>query len=124
MGNHTVGQAIERAAIDAKKSRRPGESALDILDRICNPYRNCDAEFESTDQNNPDCVHPDCDDSRHPHPSMALGMLLLEAFAPNGVADAERYRPMLDGTGEAEEMACDAWWAEVREPFSARYNFF
>lgn len=124
MGNHSAGYAMEQAAVDAVARRHPDESALSILDRICEPWRDCDAEFESTDPNNPDCVHPDFDKSTDPHPMASLGMLMLEAFAPNGVADLERYRPMLDGDGDAEETACDAWWAEVYDPFKQRYNFW
>ena len=124
MGDFAVGQAIERAAIEAVARRRPAESALAILDRICGPWRNRDAEFESTDPNDPDCVHPEFDQSTHPHPNAALGMLLIEAFAPNGMADLNRYRPMLDGEGEAEKEACDAWWDEIYIPFGERYGFY
>lgn len=113
-----------RAAELAIECRKPGETALDILDRICKPYLGCDAEFESTNPNDPNLLHPDCDDYCYPHPKMALGMLMLEAFAPNGVADFSRYQPMFCGeTSEEEEMACDAFWKEIYEPFAARYNF-
>lgn len=125
MGNHTAGLAMGKAAEQAIANRRPSEAALSILDRICEPYRGCDAEFESEDSGTPGKVHPEFDDFREPHPAAALGMLMLEAFAPNGVSDLERYRPMLDGSGgeEAEEKACDAWWDEVNNPFKARYDF-
>ncbi len=122
MGNHLVGQEIDRAAQRAVFARKAGESALDILDRICFPHSGSDAEFESTDPNDADRVHPEFDDCRHPHPHAALGMLMLEAFAPNGVSDLPRYAPMLEDCQEADD-ACAAWWAEVREPFRKRYGF-
>lgn len=123
MGNHAVGQAMDRAAQQAVRTRQPGESAIQILDRICTPYRNTDAEFESTDPAAPDQVNPEFDDSRDPHPNAALGMLLLEAFAPHGVADLLRYAAMLNDDDPQAEFACDAWWAEVCEPFRKRYQF-
>lgn len=123
MGNHTVGLAIGKAAEAAIANRRVGETAISILDRICEPYRGYDAEFESEDPDRPGYVHPEFDDYRHPHSKAALGMLLLEAFAPNGIADLLRYQPMFTETGPAEEVACDDWWSEVREPFAARYEF-
>ena len=122
MGNHAVGQAIDRAAQQAVLSRKPGERALDILDRMCTPFRGADAEFESTNPDNSDQVHPEFDDCRHPHPKAALGMLLIEAFAPNGLADLERYSPMLSDGPDADN-ACDLWWEEIREPFASRYEF-
>lgn len=124
MGNHTVGLAIGRAAEAAVATRRPGETAISILDRICEPYRGTDAEFESEDPARNGYVHPEFDDYRDPHLKAALGMLLLEAFAPNGIADLPRYQPMITESGPAEEVACDAWWEEIRAPFAARYEFY
>ncbi len=43
-------------------------------------------------------------------------MLMLEAFAPNGVADRERY-------DRDDEEAEDEWWDEVVVPFRKRYDF-
>ena len=124
MGNHDVGHAMQRLAEEAVRNRKD-ESAIDILDRICNPFRNTDAEFEASDPERPGYVHPEFDDSRLPHPKAALGMLMVEAFAPNGLADLDRYRPMLEDVDpEAGEAADDAWWAEVCEPFRLRYEFW
>jgi hypothetical protein len=97
--------------------RKDGESALDILDLACNPWRGADAEFESTDPDNPSQVHPDYDDYRVLPSPMAL--LLVEAFAPNGLAELPRYeseKPDDDAYG-------DAYWDEVIEPFEKRYRF-
>lgn len=132
MGNHAVGKAVGPQAEEAVRARQPGESALAILDRLCNPWRNTDAEWESADPANPTCVHPEFDQYTDPHPKAALGMLLVEAFAPNGLADLPRYQymvPTLRGPGEPDDedkdiAACDAWREEVYEPFNQRYNFW
>lgn len=122
MGNHAVGLAIGLAAQEAVRCRNSDESALDILDRICSQYAGCDAEFESQNPDKKDEVHPDFFDFRDPHPKAALGMLMLEAFSPNGVADIVKYEPMLTGE-EGEEAACDLWWEQVRNKFRDRYDF-
>jgi hypothetical protein len=122
MGNHVVGKAMGLAAEEAIRGRRPGEAPLAILDRICGPYRGADAEFEAEDPAMQGFVHPEFADYTDPHPKAALGMLMLEAFAPNGTSDLVRYAPMLC-TGPGEEAACDAWWEEVYEPFNKRFNF-
>jgi hypothetical protein len=125
MGNHAVGHSMQRLAEEAMRNRN-GESAMDILDRICSPYRGTDAEFESEDPDRPGYVHPEYGDATDPHPKAALGMLMVEAFAPNGLSDLPRYAPMVDDSADAaaEETACDAWWAEVYDPFKARYGFW
>lgn len=124
MGNHAVGFAVGPQAEDALRARQPGETALAILDRICGRWRNTDAEWESFDPTNPDCVHPEFDHFTDPHSKAALGVLMVEAFAPNGLADLPRYAPMLDADDTNAETACDAWWAEVYTPFKQRYNFW
>ncbi len=123
MGNHSVGKAVGRMADEALRGRRDGESAIEILDRICTPYRNSDAEWDAADPADPTKTHPEFVAYTDPHARAALGMLMLEAFAPNGVADRERYAPMLDSDDPDEEVACEAWWAEVYEPFKQRYGF-
>lgn len=125
MGNQSIGNAMHRAAQEAVRCRQPGETALDLLDRVCNPYRNRDAEFTSTDPDDPTAVHPEYDDYRDPHLKAPMGMLMLEAFAPHGVVDLERYAPMLGcEDADAHEAACDAWWEEVCVPFRKRYEFW
>lgn len=129
MGNHVAGRAIEQAAALLLANRKPGETALQLLDAACTGHRNTDAEFESTNPNDPDQVHPEYASSTDPHPKAALGMLMVEAFAPGGRAALSRYAPMLgsddpDDDGEAEDAAYDLWRAEVYEPFRARYGFF
>lgn len=124
MGNHSVGKAVGPQADAVLLARMPGDTALAILDRLCNPWRNTDAEWESTDPNHPTQVHPEFDKLTDPHPKAALGLLMVEAFAPNGLTDLPRYEPMLDADNPNEEAACDAWWAEVYTPFKQRYNFW
>lgn len=128
MGDHYIGREMGRAAEHAVATRKPGETALDILDRICKPHKGRDAEFESEDPDNRGCVHPEYDRYTDPHPKAALGMLMLEAFAPAGIASLPVYAAMLepdedDEGQEKEEAACDAWWEQVYDPFKARYGF-
>lgn len=126
MGNHTVGTAIGLAAEESTRNRRAGESAIDLLDRICNPYRNCDAEFESFDPEHPSCTHPDFGSFLDPHSKAALGMLMVEAFAPTGLAALPRYSAIFDCNADdaTSEASSELWWAEVRTPFKARYDFW
>lgn len=123
MGNHAIAREVGPAAEAALRNRKPGESALDILDRLCNEWRDCDAEWEAEDPDRPGFVHPDFGSYTDPHPKAALGMLMIEAFAPNGLADLDRYRPMIEADSPDDEEACDAWWKEVYEPFNRRYDF-
>lgn len=113
------------AAEAALANRKPGESALDILDRICSRYRGLDAEFESTNPDNPDQVHPRYDNVTDPHPEAALGMLMVEAFSPGGLEDMPRYRMMFDSEFDADdaEAAFEEWNEKVYKPFNDRYSF-
>ena len=127
MGNHTAGHLINEYATLLDAQRQPGQSALDILDKAVaraktSPGFSPDVEFESADPDHPDRVHPDFDQWTDPHQKAVLGMLLIEAFAPNGLADLPRYEPMLDADDPNEEMACDAWRDEICRPFTARYT--
>lgn len=116
MGNHAAGNAMGKQAMLLATARRPGMTALQLLDLICEPFRGCDAEFESEDPNRQGHVHPDFPEWRSPHRDAALGMLMLEAFAPNGVADLDRYAEMSEDAGEA-------WWDDVVVPFRQSYDF-
>lgn len=121
MGNHYAGNQMGKLADALSKIRQPSQSAIDLLDAICEPHRNCDAEFESENPKKRGQVHPDFDFWTDPHPGAALGMLMVEAFAPNGLADLERYRPGFDERDD--EAALDAWYAEVNNKFKERYEF-
>lgn len=123
MGNHFVGKAIGLAAEVALSNRKPGDTALSLLDAVCRGHEGCDAEFEAEDPANPGRIHPEINDYCDPHPNAALGMLMLEAFAPNGVADISKYAPMLISNHPDGENATDLWRDEVCIPFSKRYGF-
>jgi hypothetical protein len=123
MGDHHIGREMGLKAEAALAKRRPGATALDMLDRICEPHRGRDAEFESEDPRVPGNVHPEFDNYTDPHPKAALGMLMLEAFAPGGVAAMDRYDGMGSDDPDEDEAATDRWFAEVYEPFRERYGF-
>lgn len=116
MGNHYAGNAMGKQAQHLFTNRPAGSTALQLLDIICEPYRGCDAEFESEDPARPGHVHPEFPDWRFPHPNAGLGMLILEAFAPNGLADRERY-------DADDDESQDAWWDDLIVPFRKRYDF-
>ena len=102
MGNHTAGAAVVATAtalIDVRE--KTGQTAIEILDIACEPYRKrtdqrfgCDIEFD-------DACYPG-------HP---FGDLLGEAFDPDGA-----YDPNADADGEG-------WYRTVIEPFRERYGF-
>lgn len=126
MGNHTAGRAVALSAEVALAHRKPGDTALALLDRACARYRAYDAEFESTDPDNPGRVHPEFAFSTDPHPKAALGMLMVEAFAPGGLSALPRYAAMLgtaEGQEDLEEAAYEVWREEVSVPFRDRYGF-
>ena len=58
MGNNTVGRAMGKTA-QSLIELRTTETAIDLLDAICGPYRGYDAEFEAEDPNRPGFRHPD-----------------------------------------------------------------
>ena len=99
MGNHTAGTAMAKAAEIALRLRRPEDKALELLDLICEHWRGCDAEFDD---------YAFLDGIESP----ALALLILEAFAPNGLADIAKY--------SSDE---DAFYEEVYSKFSERYAF-
>lgn len=65
MGNHQAGKAMGLTAV-ALLANRTNQTALELLDIICTPYRGCDAEFESEDPANPGSTHPDYHDYTSP----------------------------------------------------------
>ena len=103
MGNHTVGTAMAKAAEIALKLRRPEHKALELLDLICEHWRGHDAEFDD---------YASLDGTESP----ALALLILEAFAPNGLADLAKY-------SSDDEDDTDAFYEEVYSQFRERYAF-
>ena len=96
MGNHQAGQnmvAVTLALYNVRKET--GQTAQQILDIACNPWNNCDAEFD-------DEMLPD----------HTFGQIIKEAFAP----DLE-YDPNQDQDGEQ-------WYDQVCRPFRTQYQFW
>ena len=96
MGNHDAGRAMVQTtlALDGQ-SEKTGQTALEILDIACSPYRGCDAEFDD-----------------EPDPNRQFGQLLGRAFLEG-----------LEYDSETDEDG--AWWYEnVIERFSQRYAFW
>ncbi len=134
MGNHDLGRVIGTLVQIAYERRLRDEAALDILDRFC-MGRGGDAEWEAEDPRRPGLSHPEILDYTDPHPAAGLGMLMVEAFAPNGLNDLPRYRGVMGykptGVSEtdrelelASEIASDRWSEEVYRPFMERYGFW
>jgi len=78
MGNHEAGRAMGRGA-EMALQMRTNQTALELLDMICEPYRGADAEFEAVDPDNPRQIHPLF--TYYTDPSGPLGILMREAFA-------------------------------------------
>ena len=94
MGNHQVGRAMAQSA-EMALEMRASQPALELLDKICEPYRDTDAEFDdSTEPNEP------------------LGKLMVEAFSPG-----------VEFKFEDEEHE-NEWYEKVYRPFRERYDFW
>lgn len=113
MGNHSAGMEMGRAATAALK-RRTTETALELLDEICEPHRNCDAEFEAEDPKKRGHVHPDY--GNYTDPNGPLGKLIAEAF---GEAGRDYIAPYLS----EDEAGGDAWYDGTYTAFKNRYEF-
>lgn len=135
MGNHAAGDLISNFAELLAAQRKPEDTALDILDRAVARAKASseftpDAEFEAGHPTKPGIVHPVICQWTDPHPLAPLGMLMVEAFAPNGLRDLPKYWWMMgvpvDGdlpdAEQLNEAATELWWKEVKEPFRQRYG--
>lgn len=120
MGNHSAGRAMGRMADMAIKMRTK-QSALELLDEICEPYRGCDAEFEAEDPNNLRHQHPDY--CRYTDPKGPLGMLIREAFDPN--VDWIALQSETEATGDDDKIEAfqESWSNGPESQFDARYEF-
>ena len=112
MGNNTVGRAMGKTA-QRLIELRTTETAIDLLDAICGPYRGYDAEFEAEDPNRPGFRHPDyaCYDD----PSGPVGLLITEAFGEPGCN-------YIKGWPDDEELVW-AWCDGPMKLFRDRYQF-
>ena len=134
MGNHQAGDLIANFAEMFAAQRKPNESALDILDRAVERAKACsgfspDAEFEASHPKKPGIVHSVIGHWTDPHPLAPLGMLMVEAFAPNGLRDLPKYWWVMGvpedeypDAGQLNDEATERWWQEVKEPFRKRYG--
>ena len=97
---------------EAMLKMRTTQTAIELLDQICEPWRGCDAEFESEDTNAPGRTHPDY--THYSDPTGPIGVLITEAFGEAG-------RDYSDGW--PDDAAVDAWWDGPRRLFRERYAF-
>jgi hypothetical protein len=126
MGNHTAGDLINAYATQFAAQRTDGETALDVLDKAVKAAKSSsgftpDVEFEASDPDRPGYTHPEFTFWTDPHPKAVLGMLMVEAFAPNGLADLPKYTPASDSEEDSDD-AYDLWETEVGSPFNRRYE--
>jgi hypothetical protein len=96
MGNYAAGQQIVAVALALWEVReKTGMTALQILDKACEPFARVDVSFN-------DEVDP-------PEP---FGQILIAAFAPDYHED-----PNAEGDENWER-----WSTQIYEPFWKRYN--
>ncbi len=118
-----------RAAEQMLLVRQPGQTALQLLDAICEPYRGCDAEFEAEDPKKPGRIHPHY--TFYTDPVGPLGLLIAEAFAAdrNWADEWRAWRKSDDfgneGTGNVRDCWEDGCYAPgcPMQKFSQRYDF-
>ena len=120
MGNHDAGRAMGRMA-DLALKMRTNQTALEILDQICEPYRGCDAEFEAVDPANPHRTHPEY--FRYTDPNGTLGRLIQEAFDPK----TDWIRLLREAAESHDDDRMEAFWNSWGEgpekEFDTRYEF-
>lgn len=115
MGNHAAGKAMGKTA-ELMLAHRGDQSAAALLDAICEPWRNCDAEFEAEDPNNPGKIHPDY--TFYTDPNGPLGILINEVWGENGVT----YMEQVDGV--PDPVPSEDWWEGPRQKFKDHYEFW
>lgn len=120
MGNHEVGKAMGRMAEMALKMRT-SQTALELLDEICEPYRSADAEFEAEDPNNPGHTHPEY--CRYTDPKGPLGILIQEAFDPTDDWITLQRKIVETGNQDLIDGFFESWGNGPERLFNARYEF-
>jgi hypothetical protein len=110
MGNHAAGKAMGLASELAIKMRTD-QTAIELLDKICLPYKGCDAEFEAEDPLRPGYISPEYD--AYTDPNGPLGLLITEAFGESNH----------DYCAEWLEDEIDSWWDGPYSQFNQRYSF-
>lgn len=116
MGNHHAGRAMGRAAVLALKMRTT-QTALELLDEICLPYKGCDAEFEAENPKRPGHQHPDY--IFYTDPEGPLGKLIIEAFGGGRDWAGELKR----ASNEEFEALNEEWQEGPLAEFDKRYEF-
>jgi hypothetical protein len=120
MGNHEVGRAMGLAAILALKMRT-NQTAVALLDEICEPYRGADAEFESEDPNHRGHINPEY--ASYTDPKGPLGKLIAEAFSPNVDWVTLREDAEKSGDDDKVEKFDNDWYNGAYRQFADRYEF-
>jgi hypothetical protein len=121
MGNHDAGQAMGRMAEMALKMRT-NQTALQILDEICEPYRGCDAEFEAEDPKRPGHINPEYAD--YTDPKGPLGTLIIEAFSDSKTNwIALRDEALKSEDGDKVDEFYTKWSDGPEDQFNKRYEF-
>jgi len=100
---------------------RTNQSALSLLDEICEPYRGADAEFEAEDPNNPGQTHPEY--CRYTDPKGPLGILIREAFNPTVDWIALQLKAEETGDGDKIDEFYESWGEGPGKQFDSRYEF-
>jgi len=100
---------------------RTSQTALELLDEICEPYRGADAEFEAEDPDNPGHTHPEY--CRYTDPKGPLGILIREAFEPK--TDWIALQRKIEATGNSDliEEFYESWGVGPEKQFDSRYEF-
>jgi hypothetical protein len=120
VGNHDAGRVMGRMAEMALKMRT-NQTALELLDMICEPYRGCDAEFEAVDPNNPGHTHPEY--CRYTDPKGPLGILINEAFDPKINWINLFKEAVKSGSDNKIEEFYNNWSDGPEDKFDRRYEF-
>jgi len=122
MGDNSIGIMMGRHADIALSLYQPktAAEALVVLDNICKPYSNRDAEFESVDPESTNQNHPSYIDYRDP--GGPLGQLIAVAF---GVPGRDWVGEFSSGPEDMDDNpAYVEWWKGPCEAFNQRYNFY
>lgn len=120
MGNHEVGRAMGRMAEMALRMRT-NQTPLSLLDKICEPYRGADAEFEAVDPKNPGLTHPEY--CQYTDPNGPLGVLIREAFDLTGDWVALQREAEESGDDDKIEEFYEDWGTGPKSQFDSRYEF-
>jgi hypothetical protein len=124
MGSHREAVLIVRKANELRE-KNPLKPALSILDEAMKQGNGAiDLEWESTDPNNPDFVHPDYDSENLPPAPFAE--ILRQAFAPDLDVSTLVFKDNRENDdfaiGQLATDSLDIWTQRVLMPFGLRYG--